>query len=165
MTLAKLRLSDWASIAEVVGAAAVVISLIYVGLQIQENTVEVREANREQLISRAFAATGRVAANPGLAAAFAKVTEGTALTPTESVQYSFFVRSMLYDVQEAFLLYRDERLDKEYWRTRSAIFGSYMKYAVARDVYLRDKELGVLHSEFLVWADQIIASQGRSNSN
>ena len=41
----KLSLSDWASLAEIVGALAVVISLVYVGVQISENTIEVREAN------------------------------------------------------------------------------------------------------------------------
>ena len=31
------------------------------------------------------------------------------------LQYSYFVRSMLYDVQEAFLLHRKCRLEEEYW--------------------------------------------------
>lgn len=34
----KLKLSDWASIAEVVGAIAIVISLIYVGVQVNDST-------------------------------------------------------------------------------------------------------------------------------
>jgi hypothetical protein len=45
------RLSDWASIAEVVSAVAIVLSLLYVGYQIRENTIEVRETNRQQLIT------------------------------------------------------------------------------------------------------------------
>jgi hypothetical protein len=32
------RLSDWASIAEIVGAVAIVVSLIYVALEVQQNT-------------------------------------------------------------------------------------------------------------------------------
>jgi hypothetical protein len=66
----KLKLSEWASIAEVMGAIAVVLSLIYVGLEINENTTEVREANRQQLVNRSFSATGRVAESPSLAMAF-----------------------------------------------------------------------------------------------
>ena len=42
----RLSLSEWASIAEIIGAVAVVLSLIYVGVQVQENTSEVRESNR-----------------------------------------------------------------------------------------------------------------------
>lgn len=41
----KLKLSEWANIAEIVGGAVVVMSLVYVGTQIIENTIEVREGN------------------------------------------------------------------------------------------------------------------------
>lgn len=40
----KLKLSDYANVAEVVAAVAVVISLIYVGLQVNESTRAVRSA-------------------------------------------------------------------------------------------------------------------------
>lgn len=38
----KLQLSEWAHVAEIVGAAAVVASLVFVGFQLRENTREVR---------------------------------------------------------------------------------------------------------------------------
>jgi hypothetical protein len=40
----KLKLSDWASIAEVVGALAIVISLVYVGIQVKDSSRAVRSA-------------------------------------------------------------------------------------------------------------------------
>jgi hypothetical protein len=40
----RLRLSEWAHIAEIVGAAAAVASLVFVGFQLRENTREVRAA-------------------------------------------------------------------------------------------------------------------------
>jgi len=49
--LAKLSLSDWANVANVVSAVAVVTCLISVGYQIRENKVEVRTNNREQFIT------------------------------------------------------------------------------------------------------------------
>jgi hypothetical protein len=122
MDMSKLKLSDWASVAEVVGAIAVVVSLVYVGIQINGNTIEVRAANRQELVNRSFAATSRVVENPVLAGILVKVAEGQALSPQESMQYSYFVRSMLYDVQEAYLLYREDRLSDGYWETRRAIF-------------------------------------------
>ena len=42
----KRELQEWASIAEIVSALAVVLSLVYVGYEINENTSEVRAANR-----------------------------------------------------------------------------------------------------------------------
>ena len=152
--MTKLRLSDWASVAEVIGAAAVVISLIYVGVQINANTAEVRAANRQQLVNRSFDATGNAATNPDLAIALTKAADGTPLTDQELAQYRYFVRGMIYDIQEAYLLHSEGRLDDSYWQTRAAIFLTYIKTAPAREVYDRDKKLGVLHGDFVVWADK-----------
>jgi hypothetical protein len=38
------KLADWASVAEIIGAAAIVISLIYVGIQVNDSTRGVRSA-------------------------------------------------------------------------------------------------------------------------
>ena len=115
----RLGLSEWASIAEVIGAAAVVLSLVYVGIQVRENTEEIRAANRQQLVGRSHTATNNVATSPTLAGAFGKVEAGEPLSPAEQVQYGFFVRAMLYDVQEAFLLHREGGLDDAYWNTHA----------------------------------------------
>ncbi len=87
-----------------VGAVAIVVSLLYVGIQINANTVEVRAASRQQLINRSFIATGNVATSPELAGALTKAAEGTQLTAQELSQYRYFVRGMLYDIQEAYFL-------------------------------------------------------------
>jgi len=155
----KLTLSDWASIAEVIGAIAVVFSLLYVGMQVKANTDEIRASNRQNFVNRSAQATSNVATNPELAAAFAKVDAGTTLTPTDLMQYQFFVRGLLYDIQEAFLLHREGRLDDEYWETRAAIVLAYMAQMQARDVYQRDRALGVLHADYVSWLDQAIADK------
>jgi len=130
-----------------------VISLIYVGIQVRDNTDEIRATNRHQLIGRAHSATTGIAANQEIAAAIAKLPTGAELTPAEQVQFAYFVRSMIYDVQEAFLLRQEERLDEGYWLTRSALFSSSMSQDVARSVYERDKKIGLLHKDFVFWAD------------
>jgi hypothetical protein len=45
----KFSLQDWASIAEIFGAAAIVISLIYVAYEIRENTKALQVASRQAL--------------------------------------------------------------------------------------------------------------------
>jgi hypothetical protein len=154
--MTKLRLSEWASIAEVIGAIGVVISLIFVGVQVRENTDEIRATNRHQLIGRAHSATTSIAANQEIAAAIAKLAAGDELTPAEQVQFGYFVRSLIYDVQEAFLLRQEERLDEGYWLTRSALFVTSMSQDAARRVYEKDKRAGLLHKDFVYWADGIL---------
>ena len=154
--MTKLRLSEWASIAEVVGAVGVVISLIYVGIQIRANTDEIRATNRHQLIGRAHSATTSIASNPEIAVAISKLSTDEELTPAEEVQFGYFIRSMMYDVQEAYLLKQEGRLDEGYWKTRSALFSSMMFQDLARSIYESNKNLGVLHEDFVSWADGIL---------
>ena len=152
----KLTLADWANIGEVIGAIAVVISLAYVGVQIRENTEEMRVTNRQQLIGRAHEATAGFALSPELSAVLAKVAAGDPLTSGEQVQYGYLIRSMLYDVQEALVLNREGRLDDAYWETRAAVARSYMSSPLARSVYERDKALGTLLPVFMAWMDESI---------
>ena len=151
-----LSLADWASVAEVVGAAAVVASLIYVGVQVRDNTEAVLAANRQEMVGRAHYATISVATTPVLAESFAKSADNQELTNAEKNQYRFFVRAMLYDVQESYLLHREGRLDDGYWMTRDAVFKAYMQQQFAREIYKRDKSLSLLHSDFALWADVVI---------
>jgi len=157
--VAKLRLADWANIGEVIGAIGVVVSLVYVGAQIRDNTEEMRVANRQQLIGRAHEATWRFALSPDLSTVLAKVSTGEPLTSVEEVQYGYLIRSMLYDVQEAFILNREGRLDDAYWGTRAALARSYLSTPLARSVYERDKELGTLLPDFVAWMDQSVINR------
>jgi hypothetical protein len=154
----RLSLSDWASIAEIIGAIAVIFSLLYVGVQVQENTSEVRASNRQALIDRSSDAVLGVAGNPELAQAISKSAAGAPLAPAELTQYQYFVRGMLYDIQEAFLLHEEGRLDDEYWHTRVAIVLAYMSQEPARAVFDRDKALGVLHADYVRWLDSILVA-------
>jgi hypothetical protein len=152
----KLKLSDWASLAEVVSAIAVVISILYLGYQIRENTNEVRASSRQQLISRAHSSVFALATNPELSEIVTKVSEGSSLTPTELTQYGYLVRGVIYDVQEAYLLYLEGRLDEDYWTTRANIVLAYLDPEPARNVYLRDRSLGAYEPAFEEWMDQAL---------
>jgi len=149
----KLSLADWGSLAEVVGAVGVIVSLGYVGIQVRDNTAEMRITNRQQLIGRAQEATQRFALSPELSSVLAKVASGATLTVVEAVQYGYLIRSMLYDVQEAFALNQEGRLDDAYWGTRAAIASTYMSSPLARALYEREKELGTLLPPFVRWMD------------
>lgn len=60
---------------------------------------------------------------------------------------------MLYDIQEAYFLHEEGRLDDGYWDTRAASILAYMRQDPARAVYGRDKAAGTLHARFVQWLD------------
>jgi hypothetical protein len=86
----------------------------------------------------------------------AKVSEGANLSAVERTQYGYIVRTVLYDVQEAYLLNRVGRLDYEYWSTRASIILAYLAPQAARDIYHRDASIGALHAGFMQWLDSAL---------
>ncbi len=70
---------DWAmlgAIGELIGALAVILSLLYVGRQVQNSNTMARSAVRQELSSEANTWAMSIASQPGLAATFAKVHFG-----------------------------------------------------------------------------------------
>jgi len=49
--MSRLRLSEWSQIADIVAAIAVVISLLFVGLQVRDNTEALRSQNERALVN------------------------------------------------------------------------------------------------------------------
>ena len=148
-----MKLQEYALIAEITSAVAVVISLLFVGYQLNENTEEIRASNRQEVTSMAMSATLSASSNPELALAIAKSSEGEELSMSELSQYGYFIRGMLLDIQNAYLLNQEGRLDAQYWNTRSALVRSYLRQPLALSVYERDKNLGTLDSRFTDWLD------------
>ena len=148
-----MSIQDWAAIGEIVSAIAVVVSVLYVGIQVRSNTREIRAANRQQLVNRAHLGVMQVSTDAELASLFAKAAEGVTLTESEQMQYGYAVRAVLYDIQEAYLLYREGRLDHGYWKTRAASILAYLEQAPAHAIYRQSKSKGILHDDFVRWLD------------
>ena len=71
----------------------------------------------------------------------------------ELTQAGFILRTVLYGVQEGFWLHKEARLDDGYWSTHSRMILSYFETAIARDIYRRDKSIGILDRDFVQWLD------------
>ena len=110
----KIKLADLASIAEIVGAAAIVISLIYVGVQVNDSTRAVRSATANETstaISSWYSDLGtdfqstevfvRGIANPG------------SLTAVEAAQFIYLMHGLFFQYQGAYYLSEQGTLDME----------------------------------------------------
>ena len=89
----------------------------------------------------------------------AKVREGAPLNTQEETQYGYVLRSVLYDVQEAFLLHEEGRLDEGYWSTRGALIQVYLSSDLAHEIYRKEKQQGLLHPKFSKWIDQNVKKE------
>jgi hypothetical protein len=138
-----MKLEKWALIAEIVGAFAIVISLVFVGVQLQANT----SATRSATASAASAATSTWYTAMGTSAQasalfFNFMNDPESLTPEERLQAVFSVHGVLVNFQTSFILANEGTLDdqikdtileaivvvkdkpgfKYYWEQRGAFF-------------------------------------------
>ena len=81
------RLTKWAAVAEMVAAAAVVISLLLVAYSIKRNTEEMETSNSNFLYQLDEQVTADLSREPQMAALFIKVEKGQELSDTEKFQY------------------------------------------------------------------------------
>ena len=76
------------SVAEVIGAVAVVLSQIYVAALIKQTTEASRAQSINQINSQYGALMSQIATNADLAEIYRKATNGEELEPEESVRYT-----------------------------------------------------------------------------
>jgi hypothetical protein len=154
-----MNLNDLANIGQVIGAIAVVISLIYVALQIRQNTSAVRSPHRA-ISSRAFcklvsshpadAELSRIAAN-GL-------RDYQSLSENERTRFIAAFMSFLSYSQNAFLKWRQGLLapslwlgweqvmmnlfgapgGKAFWKERGYMFGDEFRRYIEDDLIIRE---------------------------
>jgi hypothetical protein len=84
--MAKYGLSDWANVAEIAAATGVVISLIYVGLELRSNTEATQAATREAINQKDMQFLSLRLDSSLLARAHAKRYKGEELTFLEESQ-------------------------------------------------------------------------------
>ena len=86
------KLSDWVALAEIISAAAVVISLIYVGLEIRRSTLESEADIQAELLSYTVQRRTLVIESSDLSLLLANgYTDPTQLSPDESLRFQSYI--------------------------------------------------------------------------
>jgi len=104
-------------LAEIIGAIAVVVTLIYLAFQVRQNTAALQVATHQDLLSNQIAAMDMVGSNPQVAELWARADEAyDEMTPAERKQYSFVCLSMYNVFQTARFNYEAGLLNEEVWK-------------------------------------------------
>ena len=153
-----MSLNDLANIGQIVGAIAVVISLIYVALQIRQNTNAIRTANA-QSVHEHFANWYQLfASNESLAhVALTGLKDYRALSEMDKARFIALFMAFLSYSQNAFLKWRQGLLapslwlgwenvimnlvcapgGKIFWKERAYLFGEEFRHYVEDDLMKR----------------------------
>ena len=110
----KLSLSEMASVAEVVGAVAIVISLVYVGIQVNDSTRAVRSASANDAAALAQTWYLEVGSDPVASTIILEgLTNPESLSREDMVQYIYMFHSILLALQNSWYLASEGTLDVE----------------------------------------------------
>ncbi len=113
--MANDRLQKWALTAEVIGGIAVVISLVFVGIELRSNTEATRAATREAINQKDIDFLSLRLDSSVIAQAMTKVEAGEPLSPLEESQLvsQQYVNFMIFE--HTYYQYSEGVLDENDW--------------------------------------------------
>lgn len=152
----KMKLEEWASIAEIVGALAVVVSLIYVGIQVNDGAGAARSAaanDANVALQEWYMQTGSDQHTSALL--YRGLVSEQALPDDEEFQYLMMTHGFFLGVQNSYLLAQEGTIDEELLNSlKNAIFGIQNLPGMTR--YWRQRK-SYLHAGFVKWVEEITA--------
>ena len=111
----KLSLTEWAAIAEIVGTAAVVVSLLFVAYSINHNSAVIQSSNEDFLYELQHARLREIISSRELASAYAKQDGGEELTDVEQEMFFWDGVIELSTWEIAFIRQRDGQFSPKQW--------------------------------------------------
>jgi hypothetical protein len=112
-----MRLSDLASIGSLISSAAVVISLVYLALQIRQTERNQRALIHQGRASRMIALTTQIA-NPGVVDGYFQAILGSdSIADGQYRQYTMLFTGLLYAIEDDFFQYKTGLLEKKYFES------------------------------------------------
>lgn len=121
-----LGLADWAYLAEILGSVAIVISLIFVGLQVRENTKATQAATFQEHMGYEIDFVTRVGADPDLAAIWENALRDFAsLDGSAKIQGTYLFLGAMRLWEGFYLQWRAGTLSDDGWKAREPIVRSF----------------------------------------
>ena len=112
-------LADWASIAEIVGAVVVTLSLVFIGVQIKRNTVATQAATLQGLVANDVQILTAVGSTGAASTALFKYSfEPTGLTEEQLVQGRWLFASTVRHWENLYLQRLGGTLSENAWAAR-----------------------------------------------
>lgn len=116
MSKTSLSLRDWAALAEIVAAVAVIFSLVYLGAEVRQNTNAIQGVTYQGIIDASGEYLLTIAGDSSLAAIMARASEDpSALSPGEFYRYFSLVRVYWRNMENAYLQHGRGVLGEEEW--------------------------------------------------
>ena len=152
----KNSLKEYALAAEIIGAIAVVISLIYVGVSVNQNTNAVMVANHQALVAMDQSTTDWFK-DPDFAAAHVVSLEGIdKLSPVQRAQVGSYIAGKFNAWEFAFLTHENEMMEDNIWQGWNAHYVSVLKQPGGQ--WFWSEERGSFSPSFVLYVNSLLAA-------
>ena len=118
-----MKLSDWAHVAEIVGAIVVIITLAYLAVQIEQNTIAVEASTRQGRLDFGWQQTELLITQPGLVTLVMEAEQNADdLNHEDRLRFYEFTTWRFATWELTFQEYTDGLLDEETWAAWNGYF-------------------------------------------
>jgi hypothetical protein len=123
-----MSLEDLGNIGEIVAAVGVIISLVYLAVQIRQNTKQITENVRSLQVAafQSIQQSGHQVRAQAIAEASSclkGLNEPALLTPEERFKFNMVMMGVVLNLREVFLLRRWEAIDPQFWGIMEQFIG------------------------------------------
>ena len=122
-----MSLEDLGNLGEFVAAVAVVVSLIYLAVQIRQNTQQIKQSISsvkasayQTSLSSAAGFIVNVAQDPDLADIYRRGLQGESLNETEWIRFRFVMSNLFAHYEHLYYQHRAGLAEPDYWESRAA---------------------------------------------
>jgi hypothetical protein len=151
----KLKLSDWASLAEILGSVAVIVSLIYVGVQVSDSTSAVRSASVNDASLAVQSWYQQVGSDQQASALFYKAIMSKKPLPNhEEFQFIMGFHGLFLGFQNSYLMAQEGTLNVETVDAFANVMLGIKETPGFRRFWRQRKSF--LHPEFANYVDQVL---------
>lgn len=130
-----MTLSDWASIAEILGAIAIVVSLAFVAFEIRRNTQASRAATYQEHMGFEIGLLATAASDADLSRIYMAVVadEFDSLDKVEQQRATWLMGATYRPWEGYYLQYKRGMMSKEAWKAREAVIQQLAQLSIARE--------------------------------
>lgn len=148
------KLQTWSSIAEIIGAVAVVISLIYVGIQVNDGTSAVRAASANDAnvaLQAWYLQAGSDAQTSSVL--YRGLLAETPLPGEEEFQFLMITHAAFLGFQNSFLLAEEGTIDEKFLTSLTETIAN-IDQLPGMNRYWRQRK-SYFHPDFVAWVDRV----------
>ena len=121
-------LEDLGNIGEFVGGIGVVVTLIYLAIQIRQNTAAVRTAAGMDTARQVAAWVDRMVVDPELGRLYNLAAEDPeSLEPEEASRFMIFIAEIFFIYEGQYQMYRQQHITDDMWIPKRDILLGYLK--------------------------------------